>query len=1278
MVKRIIAILGVLLMVAAFIAMPAAPAPVAAVSLGTVLSPEAPVSGLGGPVLGITITTNPSKVWACTSFNVNAKVCNTGDAVANSVVITGTVTASAPQALAPQAVGDICPGYCKEYTWTNLTCDKPGPATIAITATYMSGCTPVSKTEQITIQQDCKLSVQITKPAAGTQFAVSDQFAVTALVTNNGDTDCAPVAVTLSPGANAELVGGAATYTILVFPAHESQEVNWTVHCKSIGPTDLVVHVASSCQDCAACDTKITVQQGNTCGLLITMDPPPTDKKVCICTTFNVTGKIKNTGSSPVTDVKALLTATAGAANIDQVGCTTPPTIGAWYTFAAGPIAPGAEVPVSWCVHCKGRTAPCADPDWVSFTVDAKATCLSTTVNATQAVLTNYRDQRELIVKILTPTKDTTFCCEDEFFVDVSVQNCYTGNVDGNISIAIAGNASLFPIGNPQPGTPQNWTIPQGQTRKLSDPPGPPNMWHVKCTGAGDVDITVTYSGISGTHTLCDTDKITVHQRCATSLGVTLDVPACATACQEFDVTAHITNLGVLGTNNVATNVVATLTQAGSSVTLVKGDNPATIGTITPGVTKDYTWTVRCNGGANASLSVGVTGRDEVCKKDLTANAGPVKTQQLDLGVVIISPPPCSIFHPSDTFCVTANVIDQDADTDFTSPLSATISFSNTVELVTNEIETKSISFVNGGTQQVSWTMHCKEAGDADIKVTVTGDTTGTPPCPITKSDEITVHQQTPTSLGVVIVSPFAGTCLLTCQEFAVTATVTNNGQTTSLDTAATIAFNPAAGAHAVSPTGAIPLGDMAAGATKTATWTAHCDKGVPTDIKVTATGKDAVTGLILTFTSTPVTVVQHPAASLKVDIAGNPATVNVGDNFDITSTVTNTGEADASEVALTLSVMPEGSVRVREGGYTQPVGTLAGHGLNGSQTVTWHLVCKVVSNSTITITPSGRDEFGWVCGVTPVSVPNAEILATALKPASVTVKQLGGADLGITKTVDNAFPALNSNVVYTIVVTNNGPIDASGVVVTDTLPAGLTWVSSSPTQGSDLGTGQWTVGGLVVGAKATLLLTAKVTVGTAIANTVTVKGDQPDGVIGNNTASVTINRSVSDIPLSAGWNLMSLPQIPTNGAGVKVTDINTILAGIVGQVLVVWYYDPATGWHSFSPGGPVDLATMVDGKAYFMNIKAGGATLHINNGVDILPPPSLPPEYNIVTGWNMVGFKSTTARTASDYLLAVAGKYTRIYGMVNGAYFVLQPSDNMVPGFGYWISFTANGTIYP
>ncbi|MBA2592590.1 MAG: DUF11 domain-containing protein, partial [Gammaproteobacteria bacterium] len=37
----------------------------------------------------------------------------------------------------------------------------------------------------------------------------------------------------------------------------------------------------------------------------------------------------------------------------------------------------------------------------------------------------------------------------------------------------------------------------------------------------------------------------------------------------------------------------------------------------------------------------------------------------------------------------------------------------------------------------------------------------------------------------------------------------------------------------------------------------------------------------------------------------------------------------------------------------------------------------------------------------------------------------------------------------YTVPVTNNGPSNATGVTMTDTLPAGVSFVSATPSQGS-------------------------------------------------------------------------------------------------------------------------------------------------------------------------------------------------------------------------------------
>jgi len=98
---------------------------------------------------------------------------------------------------------------------------------------------------------------------------------------------------------------------------------------------------------------------------------------------------------------------------------------------------------------------------------------------------------------------------------------------------------------------------------------------------------------------------------------------------------------------------------------------------------------------------------------------------------------------------------------------------------------------------------------------------------------------------------------------------------------------------------------------------------------------------------------------------------------------------------------------------------------------------------------------------------------------------------------VDNTAPYVGSNVVFTIVASNNGPSDATGVAVTDELPSGYEYVSSDASAGTfDAATNTWTVGGLANGASETLTLTARVLAAGDYINYASVAGDEhdPDG----------------------------------------------------------------------------------------------------------------------------------------------------------------------------------------
>jgi len=85
-------------------------------------------------------------------------------------------------------------------------------------------------------------------------------------------------------------------------------------------------------------------------------------------------------------------------------------------------------------------------------------------------------------------------------------------------------------------------------------------------------------------------------------------------------------------------------------------------------------------------------------------------------------------------------------------------------------------------------------------------------------------------------------------------------------------------------------------------------------------------------------------------------------------------------------------------------------------------------------------------------------------------------ADLSVTKTVDNPTPNYLETITYTITVSNSGPDAATGIQVTDILPGDVSYVSSSPSQGTYSSiTGIWDVGSISNGASATLQISATV-----------------------------------------------------------------------------------------------------------------------------------------------------------------------------------------------------------
>jgi uncharacterized repeat protein (TIGR01451 family) len=256
--------------------------------------------------------------------------------------------------------------------------------------------------------------------------------------------------------------------------------------------------------------------------------------------------------------------------------------------------------------------------------------------------------------------------------------------------------------------------------------------------------------------------------------------------------------------------------------------------------------------------------------------------------------------------------------------------------------------------------------------------------------------------------------------------------------------------------------------------------------------------------------------------IAGTTMTYNI--------TVTNNGPSDAASVTM-ADTLPPNTTFVSETQPTGPAFICSNPSVGGTGTVSCS-IAALTAGTTATFTITVQIALAAPIGpssntatVTSTSDPNSG------NDSSTAVTQIAAAlaDLSITKAPTTAPPyGTGMPVTYTIVVTNSGPNPATSVTVTDVLPAGTTFQSSTP-PGACSGTTTITcnAGTLANGATATFTITITLppTAGPVV-NTATVSASPltPDPNLGNNTATSTITViPASNIPAVSPLALLLL-----------------------------------------------------------------------------------------------------------------------------------------------------------
>ena len=255
---------------------------------------------------------------------------------------------------------------------------------------------------------------------------------------------------------------------------------------------------------------------------------------------------------------------------------------------------------------------------------------------------------------------------------------------------------------------------------------------------------------------------------------------------------------------------------------------------------------------------------------------------------------------------------------------------------------------------------------------------------------------------------------------------------------------------------------------------------------------------------------------AMNIAATASNSSPNVGQPFHYTITVTNNGPDAATDVQVTDGI-PNG---LTFNSYTASQGTY------NHATELWN-VGTLASGASATlelfVTPTAF--------VADTTVTKNATLINTNQTASAIVSLPKSVDVVVSSTSSNSSPIVGQPFYYTITATNNGPDTATGVQVTDVIPAGLTFNGYTATQGTyNSTTGIWNVGTLASGASATLRLfvTPNSVAGTTVTNIATItainefnQNNSPFTTLaikvqnnGANNTGINVNTAIETIPM--------------------------------------------------------------------------------------------------------------------------------------------------------------------
>lgn len=326
-------------------------------------------------------------------------------------------------------------------------------------------------------------------------------------------------------------------------------------------------------------------------------------------------------------------------------------------------------------------------------------------------------------------------------------------------------------------------------------------------------------------------------------------------------------------------------------------------------------------------------------------------------------------------------------------------------------------------------------------------------------------------------------------------------------------------------------------------------------------------TELDTTNNSDTATTALDPDFDVVVAKAVNNASPAIGGAVIYTVTLTNEGPSTARNVVLTDSIPAgltfnnatlNGQAGVQSGTNVSFPGITLAPG--ATATATLNFTVQNTASGTITNTASVPD----------LSAAGENDITNNSDTADITVTPV--VDLVLTKTVTDATAAAGDTLTYTVNVVNNGPSTANNVVITDTLPSGVTFVSGTGPGGALTATNGLVtvnVGTLANGATTsfTVQATVNANVTTVQTNTATVTTSTNETNTANNTATAatTVDPRTGQIAGRVYLDVNRNGVLDAGDTGIEGVTVRLTGTNALGETVDVTQQTNATGDYLFA-----------------------------------------------------------------------------------------------------------------